>query len=398
MNKSNRSRVFYCGMVNTNSYVKKTNDSIIVAAASNKMTAVIQAMRINNVRAFMVTMPVLGRFNKLRYVGGLFLRGEFIPQIIFPTFANPYIRKFFSIFYFGCFCLRTVKPGDVIVLYNHALEYMLGLLILSARGIKPILDIEDIPRNDVKGFFHWFDNKIFLLFMNLTSSKKIVVSKKLANRLGIQESCIIHGANRLDIQVKESKVFLKDGFVKIMYTGTLIPETGLNLFCETVQRLVNSLKSTNYRVEFFIAGFGGEVEIQNLKNYCIGSNVKITYMKTLTYHDYLNQMMTCDVGLCLKMPNSDITDTTFPSKVIEITTQGLLLISSRASDVPELFDVSNAVLLEEPTSSCLLNAFMDLFLNPINFQKKAELGQKKALNIFDQYTVGYRVVNFIMAA
>ncbi len=395
MNKLTRSRVFYCGMINTNNYANRIDSSIVVAAAANKMTAVIQAIRQQGLRAFLVTMPVLGRFNKIRFASGLMIRGEKMPQIIFPTVANAYCRKILSMIYFGWFCLRVVKPGDIVILYNHALEYLLGLIVLCLRGIRPILDIEDIPRHDERGFFHWLDKQIFHFFMMFTSSKKIVVSNKLAKRLGVEDACIIHGSIRSDLEFKPSKKFLSSRLVKVIYSGTLIPETGLDLFCDSVKQLVNILSITNNRIEFVITGFGGVDRIEKLQAYCSGSNVQVTYKKTLTHSEYLNQIRSCDVGLCLKMPDSDITNTTFPSKVIEITTNGLLLISTKASDVPDLFDSSCAVFLSESTSNCLVNAFMKLFSNSEEMQKIAQLGQKNAFEQFSQNTIGLRLTKFI---
>jgi hypothetical protein len=56
-----------------------------------------------------------------------------------------------------------------------------------------------------------------------------------------------------------------------------------------------------------------------------------------------------DVGLSLKMPGSNLVATTFPSKVVELASHGLLVLTTDVSDVGVLFNDDTAVVLRDAT-------------------------------------------------
>ena len=95
--------------------------------------------------------------------------------------SNKYIRLFMAMVAFSWMCFRHVRATDIVIFYNHSFEFLFGLIILRLRGVLPFLDIEDVPRDDAKGYYEKILNHIFFLFYKLTDSRKIVVSNQIAS-------------------------------------------------------------------------------------------------------------------------------------------------------------------------------------------------------------------------
>jgi glycosyltransferase involved in cell wall biosynthesis len=77
---------------------------------------------------------------------------------------------------------------------------------------------------------------------------------------------------------------------------------------------------------------------------------KVKFLGNVSRGDYVKAIQQAHVGMALKLPSSDLADTTFPSKVIELASAGLLVLSTRVSDVPALFREDGAIYLnsEDP--------------------------------------------------
>lgn len=403
MHKRLTPRFFYCGMVNTPGYSAMLDEPLHMGAASNKMVAVVRAMRDAGSRTYLLSLPVLGRSAHRRYVPSVIMRSEGIPQIFLSTMANPYFRKIHAVFGFAFFCIVHVAKHDRIILYNHAVEYLLGLLILVIKGNKPILDIEDAPRGDETGWRGLIGRPLFNVFNKLVSEQKITVSETLANMLDLNNYCVVYGATRHKAiaSMSTEKLSCKAGNIseplRIHYGGTLTADTGVDLFCEAIDQFVKLLRRETCYVCFVVTGFGSEKKINALKTRCLNSGVRISHYPDLSPKEYLDQFRRCHAALSLKLPDSEMAITTFPSKVVDITTYGLLLISTRASDVPLLFDDSCAILLPEATPDALANAIMAIVNDPLHMQQVARHGAQRARELFDSNAVGKRINDFITA-
>ncbi len=403
MNKRRSPRVFYCGMVNTPGYSAMLDESLHMGAASNKMITVVRAMRDAGSRTYLLSLPVLGRSAHRRYVPSVIMRSEGIPQIFLSTMANPYFRKIYAFFGFGWFCIVHVAKNDRVILYNHAVEYLLGLLILIIKGNRPILDIEDALRSDETGWRGFIGRPLFNVFNKLVSDQKITVSEALANMLNLSNYCVVYGAIKHEAiaSMNTRKTSYKAGNIReplrIHYGGTLTADTGVDLFCGAVDQLVKLLRRDVCNVHFVVTGFGAEKKISAIKKRCLNSGVRISHYPDLSPKEYLDQFYRCHAALSLKLPDSEMAITTFPSKVVDITTHGLLLISTRASDVPLLFDDSCAILLPEATPDALANAIMATVNDPLHMQQVARHGAQRARKLFDSNAVGKRINDFISA-
>jgi hypothetical protein len=402
MSNSTTPRIFYFGMANTVAYSKYVNASLHVSAASAKMLAIVQAVRGAGIRAYLLSAPVLGAHSHVRYVGASILRDEGCPQIFLPTVSNPYARKFIALLCFGFFCLRKVRKSDRVILFNHAFEYLLGLLILAARGNRAFLDIEDAARDDDSGLMGVVRLFLFIVFMFFSRSGKIIVSQKLAARLGLRRYCVVYGAIGNGLGPRDRALrptwssFCGCNPLRIHFGGSLSVDTGVELFCRAVELLMDTPGEIGSQVEFIVTGFGSEEKIRDLQRRCANSAVRISFSPSMERSMFLDTLCSCHVGLSLKIPESPMSMTTFPSKVVEIAYQGLLLISTKASDVPLLFDQNNSVLLADASPELLAKAIRAVLLDPVGMAAIASRGKERAFELFDSRCVGEFVVNFLL--
>lgn len=400
MSNNRRPRIFYCGMVNTPGYAARVSEPLHIGAASNKMTGVVRAMRDAGAKAYLVSMPVLGQKARKRRIGACIQRDRDGPQVFLPVVANRYVRKVNALFGFAWFCVARVRKTDRVIIYNHAVEYFLGTLILALRGNKPFLDVEDAPREDEGGWQGLAGRNLFSQFLRLSTDRKLTVSHALAKVLGLHRYCVVYGVTKRgagtpDVhQSSWGEATPKP--VRVHYGGSLTADTGVNLFCDAVDLLIGLLPRDVPQVHFVVTGFGSGAQIKALETRCAGTGVSISYYPDLSPSEYLDQFRRCHAALSLKLPESEMAMTTFPSKVVEITAQGLLLISTQASDVPALFDSSSAVLLPEATPDVLARAILSVIEDLPHMQQVARRGQKRAMELFGSESVGKRIVDFLM--
>ena len=88
-----KNRFFYFGMINTDALHKRLKEPVEIAAASNKMICILNSIRLNQSRAYLVSAPVLGRNCRVKFMPGCVLHDNGVPQIMLPVFSNPYLRK-----------------------------------------------------------------------------------------------------------------------------------------------------------------------------------------------------------------------------------------------------------------------------------------------------------------
>ncbi len=390
----NKPRVFYFCTINTPEYERKLQQRLHVGAATNKVLAVVAALRRVGCQAYPVSLPVLGRFSTTRTVKAKISREQKNLIIYLGTVANPLLRRLFGAMDFAGFCWRMVKKKDQVLLYNFMPEYLPALIVLRLKNNPAIIDIEDAPRTDLSSGREFINFMIYKAVCFLCHSRYLTVSSQVANNFNLQPVCVVYGATQHVIP-GQSRRRPENNTFRVLYGGSLCDDTGLTLFCNAVKLLNTRLSSDNRILAFIVTGFGGEEHIEQLRTQCQSDRLAIEKKENLPMEQYQKELLSCDAALCLKMPDSEMGATTFPSKVVEITSTGLLLISTKVSDIPLLFNEQNAVLLDVATPESLCSALLWAMDHPVECQLRAQRGQARALELFAEASVGQRVRDFL---
>lgn len=396
---SRGTRIYYCGMVNTDKLSARMGSPLLVGAAAIKMMSIVRALRAAGGRGWLVSMPVLGRQSQCRFRAATLLREPRLPTLFLPVHANPVVRKLLAAASFAWFCSTKVTRADRVVVYNHGIEYLLGLLLLKLRGCQAYQDVEDAPRADEFGLSGFLNRQIFRITFALCQLPKITASTHLAALLGIRHYCAVYGARgtpkELGVRPQAWNDLLQGGPLRVHFGGSLTRDTGLDLFCDTVRLLAHALSDEgNTSVHFHVTGLGGDRELEALQRDCVSTRVRLNWRRNLTRDEFLGEFLRCQVALSLKLPDSSMSQTTFPSKVVEIAGNGLLLITTRASDVPLIFDSSSAIIVEA-TAADLSRSILDIVARPLEMRAIARHGQAVAAKVFDELSVGTRLMSFL---
>ena len=112
---------------------------------------------------------------------------------------------------------------------------------------------------------------------------------------------------------------------------------------------------------------------------------------------YFALLDTCHASLSLKSPHSKISSTTFPSKVIEIASRGISLVTTKVSDVGEIFKEDEAWILPEFSSNALCAMLKDMARRPAEIRRRALAGQAVARARFSPVVVGETLSKFLEA-
>ena len=115
---------------------------------------------------------------------------------------------------------------------------------------------------------------------------------------------------------------------------------------------------------------------------------KVHFLGNISRQEYVSAVQHAHVGLALKLPSSDLADTTFPSKVIELASVGLLVLSTRVSDVPILFKDDGAIYLDSEEPSKLASSLLWVLENRMLAAQIANKGQSYIMQTCGQEGVG----------
>ena len=217
------------------------------------------------------------------------------------------------------------------------------------------------------------------LFSAITYLKKIffdygcrngvlVACNELKNYTNIRPAKSYYGTIENSLVKKK---FL-DTKIRCLMSGTLTENTGVGVLIETIKLLRFNNNSLINKLRFDICGHGDQ--FSNLLDLA-GSydGVDVVVHGRLSNDKYAELVSCCDIGLALKTMNGPYAKTTFPSKVIEFASNGLLVLTTDISDVRNLFE-NTARYLTNSLAPALQDELHNIIDNPIDAQLSALAG------------------------
>lgn len=397
-----RSRVFYVGMITPDSYGAAIGEETYASAAERKMMLVTRALRSVGQRALIVSLPFVGdRGRRVAY--NSVITFEYGVLLLFtPTFRSRYIRKILGPFFLAGLLQCHVRPGDTVILYNHSVEYMVALTLLRLRGIRVVHDIEDVPILGERGVRSSLNRLGFAMTSRMTSRRKMVVAEHVARSLNLEDYVVIRGvaagAGDVPHATHRKWAALRAGGALILhFGGTLLPDTGVDLFCAAVEALSQLGEALPRPIVFKVTGTGAFDRVRALQS-SIGAHgrVRLEISEQVGKRDYDALIQSCHAGLSLRRPGADYSNTTFPSKVIEITSRGIALISSDQGDVSTLFDARTAFLLNSYTETALVETIICMAVDAERVQRVASAGKLLCEKIFAQGVVAGELTKLML--
>lgn len=328
-------------------------------AASRKVFMLCEALRLAGVKPYVISLG-RGRANgsKVFYKRSVRCVGR-IPTIYAPFCHIPFLSPLLTIIGQALIILRFVScQNKAAIFYNRRLYYLPSLFLASLFRFNIVLDLEDgevsLPR--FKYLNRFKSSILYRVFDKLCRNGALLACSALSSYTLARPTHCYYGISE---KVTGVDRFSSDK-ISVLMSGTLSVDTGAELLLETIQIIASRLPILAKSLCFEITGMGPSLDkFSSLFNACDISNVFVH--GRLSNAEYKSLLARCSVGLALKPPHGNLANTTFPSKVIEYASAGLLVITTDISDVRMLFD--DTVLYVAPNHPEILIKLLELVVN-----------------------------------
>jgi len=247
-------------------------------------------------------------------------------QFFCSNWDVPKLRIPLSWFFYTKHVLRHTRDGDMLMMDNYELIYVIAALFARLfRRVTIILDYEDGKHLIDKGWQRFLSRIAEFLACPLLRGA-LLAHPGLAARLpaslptALIPGFVVPGNHSAKLSLP----------VRFLYSGSLDRPRGLDMLL----RAIELLPKNGWHLD--ISGCGiYEEEISRLaasEKYAD----RVTYHGALEQSEYILLTEKCHVGLNCQRSDDPISGVTFPSKIFSYLSSGLTVLSSRASDVSRI--------------------------------------------------------------
>jgi glycosyltransferase involved in cell wall biosynthesis len=301
-------------------------------AASRKVFMMCQALRLAGVRPLVLS---LGRgrpdgsgdafASKVRRVGG-------VPTIYAPFSHRRGWSELLSLLGLLKPLLRlTHHPRRAVIFYNRLPAYLPLLFVASRLGYLSFLDLEDGEVTKGRSLKQRLARIHSALFDRYCHNGALLACSALEAMTTVRPVHCYYGTA---VGNADALRWQSDRITCLM-SGTLSPDTGAPLLIEAIERLRANQPDWAAGLYFEVTGKGESLaEFERLAVEPGLPRVRV-HGRTSDAR-YIEILRGCEIGLALKPVGGPLADTTFPSKVIEFASSGLLVLSTDISDVRRL--------------------------------------------------------------
>lgn len=181
----------------------------------------------------------------------------------------------------------------------------------------------------------------------------IFVNDIIQKKCGIDgNSAVCYGCYNMPQSIAPKCVL--DDKIHIVYAGEIGP-VGSDVFL--VLEIAKYLPS-NYHIH--ISGYGNKQDINMLQeciiNIKMSNSCLVTYEGYLPEKDYLNFLSMCDIGLCTRVLDDEMSDYEFPSKILVYLNNNLFPICPPKRSIQESQISNYVVFYENPSAIAIAKA------------------------------------------
>jgi glycosyltransferase involved in cell wall biosynthesis len=261
-------------------------------------------------------------------------------QLFCRNLDAPKIRIPFSWFFYALHVLRHVRRGDVLIIDNFELIYVIAAwLCRVVHGNQILLDFEDGKHLTDHGWSRCLSAPAEFFGKPLIQGA-ILAHPSLGERLSPKIPKILVPGFYIPPKKRQTPS-ITHADTRFVYAGSLDAPRGVDLLLDTIQLL----PETGWQLD--ITGSGP-----------LESRVRLiathpSFKRRVVFHSVLDAkahsclLAESNVGLNLQRSSNPISQVTFPSKIFSYLSAGLLVISSRASEVEAILKKACLYLTQE---------------------------------------------------
>lgn len=363
-------------------------------AATNKVLALAGAMRGVGMRCTVLSLG-RGRQNGTGIRHAATARRLEHGAILYAAFWQmPWLTHLVSFVSLAWLLAKLIRrhPALCVLVYNRAYHYLPALLLPRLLGVRVYLDLEDGYIVEGRGGIRHLKNTLTRrLFSWLCPHGSLVANSGLAGQLDRPPAMVCHGvasATQAPCQDWDS------GRLQVLFSGTLLEEVGSSLLMAALEILRRQHPDMVRRMHIVVTGKGPFAEA--FRSLAEQAPDWLSFGKSMRRTDYLSVLKSSHVGLSLRLSAYEMGATTFPSKVVEYAQHGLLVLTTRASDVPTLFG-ETALYLDEETPEALAFLLSSLPERLTKLQDLAIAGRARVASTCSPAVVGLALKRFLVS-
>lgn len=255
---------------------------------------------------------------------------------------------------------RRRARGSLLLLYNRMPAYVPAIWFARLLGYRIALDLED-GETVLTG---WSRQAIKArLLVALTDSAcdggALLACKALAMATRLQPQQAYYGV----VGTPGSTARFEKSEIHLLLGGTVAPSTGADMLAAAIERLRDDPTPAARRLHLHVTGTGESLAYFTRLAADDGRRPAVTVhgrLDDVTYAAVLEKM---DVGLALKPNIGPLAHTTFPSKVVEMANEGLLVLTTDISDVRTVLG-TGAMYLDRDDPALLADRLREIADDP----------------------------------
>jgi glycosyltransferase involved in cell wall biosynthesis len=190
------------------------------------------------------------------------------------------LKSFLAIVLNFCIAIKlAIRKGKFDLIYTNTSDIYIGVFLSKLTGVKHIWHIREFGIED-QNMTHFFGERSFYKFLNLTSSKVIVISNALKNKLNsfsVSESKIEMIYNDVTNKAEvDNKINNEKGELSLLIVGSIIDGKGHKFVIDCIAYM----KSININVKLGIVGRDSGDYAVYLKRYMkqVGCDDKVDFL------------------------------------------------------------------------------------------------------------------------
>ena len=364
-------------------------------AASHKIFEMCKALKLSGVRPYVLSIGRGRATGKIDYFSSFAKANYGVPTVYAPFSHIKVISSLLSLtgLCVPLYKIRSRSARVSVIFYNRMPAYLLLLMLSSFLKCNCYLDLEDgevqkkTNTND-RGFN--FSKLIIKIFDKYCSSGALLACSALSKNTKIHPTLCYYGSVYSVSNIKYSS----KSKCTCLVSGTLSEDTGMHLLIDAIRRMRSMDFQWVKNIQFKVTGSGSSLNDLILFSKD-NRHPHVTVYGRVTDIEYRAILEDCTVGFALKPVGGPLADTTFPSKVIQFSSAGLLVISTNISDVRQVLE-DGAYYLDCNDPSIIIHFLRNIVADPRVSREVAYKGQTNMMKYCAQDIVGRELKSFLI--
>ena len=364
-------------------------------AASRKIFALCTALRMVDIHPVVISLGRGRQDGSARYFQHKVCRVNGVVVIYLPFLHVPILSELLSLVSIVpvLWRVRTIKSDKVALFYNRMPAFFFGLVVARLLQFRTILDLEDGETNSNSWSLAWAKSRLLVRsFDSLCSSGALLACSALEGMTRLQPTLSCYGTCEAStLESTRNKLP-----VTVLLGGTVTLDTGAHLLVDAIKLLREEAPLWAVNIRFEISGKGDCLcQFEHLAK--DDRKPMVIVHGRIADDEYQQVLAHTQVGLALKPNSGVLAHTTFPSKVIEFASHGILVVTTDISDVRKVLG-GGAIYLTEDNPRVLIEKLQWIVENLVEANNLAVHGQRSVTALCAPEEVGRALDSFLFGS